>query len=287
MSIVTAAYDKAGLSDGTEGEAQRINDTPGLSEHIATWIEEHRAPQSKYAGKKVRPAYDYPREYKGPKSMQQQAEVMLRHFPGFDPEPAFRYYRDVQQKIALPNWVEGAFLVPWEDALSRKYFPEVKDPAEMYCRALQLIFQKIAESRSFTNWRENQIDAAHIRVSQHTREVMQKMRDQQQGDFRIQACQLGKRWGGYCVGLARESFTKGEYGLTSVAGGSIVLVHPERLVRWEELDMDMAGDEFSDDCDGRFGHAPYFGFSVEAKFGADDVSSPSDNFGSASGFVSQ
>ncbi len=287
MAVVEAAYNKAGLTDGGDGEAQRVNDTPGLADYITAWLEEHRALQSKYKGKKVHPAYNYPKEYGGPKPIKWQAEEMLRHLPGLDPEPALRYYRDVYQKLVLPDWVEGAFLVPWEDMLARRYFPEVTDPAGMRCRALQLILEKITKSRPFCNYRESQIDTDHIRISQRTQEAMQRIRDQQQGDFRILACQLGKRWGGYCVGLARDSFVEGEYGLTSVAGGSIILVHPERLVRWEELDMDMAGDEFSDDGGGSFGHAPYFSFLDEAKFVTRGVSDPSGYYGSASGFVSQ
>jgi hypothetical protein len=32
----------------------------------------------------------------------------------------------------------------------------------------------------------------------------------------------------------------------------MALVHPERYVRWEELDTDCAGDEFAPDADGAF-----------------------------------
>ena len=78
-----------------------------------------------------------------------------------------------------------------------------------------------------------------------------------------------------------------EYGLTSVAIGSIVLVHPERLVRWEELDMDCSGDEFSVDGDGQFGRAPCFDFDDGAGFGAGGVSFARDKYGSSSGFVPQ
>jgi hypothetical protein len=173
------------------------------------------------------------------------------------------------------------------DALVAKHFPEVTDPAEKYCRALQLVHQKIAESRSFTNWRNGQIDTAHIKVSLRTQEMMQKLAETQKGDILIIAAQLGKRHGGRSVRRAREVFVANEYGLTSVAGGSIVLVHPERLVRWEELDMDMAGDEFSGVGDGRFGLAPCFLFSDKAEFGARGVSHPGDKFGSSSGFVPQ
>ena len=280
MSVAGAAYDKACLS---EEEAQCVNDTPGLADHIAAWLEEHRAPQSKYKGKKVQPAYGYPREYKGPKPIADQIAAIAKIF-GLDPALALEYAKKLP---ALPNGAEGWFAIPSVDALVRKHFPEVTDPAEKYCKALQLVYQKIGESRPFTNWRKNQIDTAHIKVSWRTLEAMQKIATQQKGDVHVIAAQLGKRWGGYCVGLARDSFVEGEYGLTSVAGGSIVLVHPERLVRWEELDMDLSGDEFSDDGDGVFDHAPCLYFSDKAEFYTKHVGGAYDCCGSSSFFAPQ
>jgi hypothetical protein len=66
----------------------------------------------------------------------------------------------------------------------------------------------------------------------------------------------------------------------------MALTHPERYVRWEELDTDCAGDEFSADADDEFGHAPIFSFSgVKLKFGTSDVSSANGYYGSVSGFL--
>lgn len=282
MSIVEAAYNKAGLTDGADSEAQRVNDTPGLADHIAAWLEEHRD-TNKFKDEEVRVAYGYPKEYKGPKPIADQVKAIAKIF-GLDSASALEYAKSLP---ALPEGAEGWFAIPSVDALAVKHFPEVTDPAEKYCRALQLVHQKIAESRSFKSWRDGQIDTAHIKVSARTLEKMNQVIQQQRGDILIIAAQLGKRHGGRSVRRAREVFTANEYGLTSVAGGSIVLVHPERLVRWEELDIDMAGDEFSDDGDGRFGRAPYFHFYGKAKFGTLDVSNDYDRFGSASGFVSQ
>ena len=282
MSIVEAAYNKAGLTDGADGEAQRVNDTPGLADHIATWLEEHRT-TNKFKDEEVQVAYGYPKEYKGPKPIADQVKAIAEIF-GLDPALALEYAKKLP---ALPEGAEGWFAIPSVDALAQKHFPEVTDPAEKYCRALQLVHQKIAASRSFYNYRDGQIDTAHIKVSTRTLEAFKKIAEQQKGDILIIAAQLGKRHGGRSVRRAREVFVTNEYGLTSVAVGSIVLVHPERLVRWEELDMDCSGDEFSDDGDGRFGLAPCFRFHDRARFGAVDVSHARDYFGSSSGFAPQ
>ncbi len=279
MSVVEAAYNKAGL---TEDEAQRVNDTPGLADVVAEFIDQNRS-MNKFKDEEVRAAYGYPKEYKGPKPIEQQIKAIAEIF-GLDSALALEYAKKLP---VLPDGAEGWFAIPSVDALAAKHFPEVTDPAEKYCRALQFIHQKIASSRSFYNYRDGQIDTAHIKVSARTLEKMNQLAQQQKGDILIIAAQLGKRHGGRSVRRAREVFTANEYGLTSVAGGSIVLVHPERLVRWEELDMDMAGDEFSDDGGGQFGRAPYFYFGDEAVFDADDVSSAYGDYGSSSGFVSQ
>ena len=279
ISICAAAYNKACLTDP---EAQRVGEAAGLSDLIDNFIAENRN-TNRYKDEEVRVVYGYPKEYKGPKHIADQIKAIAEIF-GLDPASAFEYAKKLP---ALPEGAEGWFAIPSVDALAAKYFPEVIDPAEKYCLALQLVLQKIAESRSFTNWRNGQIDTAHIKVSLRTQEMMQKIAEQQKGDILIIAAQLGKRHGGRSVRRAREVFVANEYGLTSVAGGSIVLVHPERLVRWEELDMDMAGDEFSVDGGGQFGHAPSFLFRGRAKFGSHDVSYPYGRFGSSSGFVSQ
>jgi hypothetical protein len=279
MLIVAAAYNKAGLTDD---EAQRVNEAPGLSDLVDGFIAENRS-TNKYKDEEVRAVYGYPKEYKGPKPIADQIAAIAKIF-GLDPALALEYAKKLP---ALPEGAEGWFAIPSVDALAQKHFPEVNDPAEKYCRALQLVHQKIAASRSFFNYRDGQIDTAHIKVSARTLEAFKKIAEQQKGDILIIAAQLGKRHGGRSVRRAREVFVTNEYGLTSVAVGSIVLIHPERLVRWEELDMDCSGDEFSDDGDGQFGHAPCFHFLDEAGFGTCDVSSASDGFGSSSGFAPQ
>jgi hypothetical protein len=92
---------------------------------------------------------------------------------------------------------------------------------------------------------------------------------------------------GRSVRRAREVFVQNEFGLTSLAVGSIVLVHPERLVRREELDMHCSGDEFDDpDEDKGFSLAPVFYFGGDqAKFGALWFDIAHTHYGSVSGFV--
>ena len=187
-----------------------------------------------------------------------------------------------------PNGAEGWFPIPSVDALAVKYFPEVTDPSEQYCRAVQLLLDKLAASRSFHNYREGQIDPAHLRMTTRTAEAMAQIVAEQPGDILIIPAQLGMRHRGRSVRRAREVFVGNEFGLSSLMGVSIALTHPERFVRWEELDMDFSGDEFSTDGVGVFSGAPCLLFhGGKLRFDAIAVSDCSDLFGSASGFIAQ
>jgi hypothetical protein len=79
-----------------------------------------------------------------------------------------------------------------------------------------------------------------------------------------------------------------EFGLGAFAVGCMLLTHPEREVKWEQLHMDCAGDEFAPDADGDFSRAPVFFFSDgKVGFGAYWFDRARDGYGSVSGFLPQ
>lgn len=282
VGLFEAVYNKSKLDDT---RAQRLNERGGeLQDGIAKLIAELSL-SDRYADEEVRSSYTYPKEYKGPKPIVDQINALAKIF-GLDPTQALEYAKNLP---ALPEGAEGWFAVPSVDAIAAKHFPEVTDPADKYCRAVQLVHTKIAESRSFYNYRDGQITPAQLRVSARTAHALDLVVEKQPGDILIIAAQLGMRHRGRSVRRAREVFVQNEFGLTSLAVGSIVLVHPERLVRWEELDMDCSGDEFDDPGgDDRFSHAPVFYFrGGKARFDTRWFGDAYDDYGSVSGFVSQ
>lgn len=283
------AVEKAITDFGLDKDgAQRVHEHGGeFAEAIRLAVVaslENLSVADKYKGEEVRVAYGYPKEYKGPKPIEEQIKAIAEIF-NLDPAEALEYAKNLP---ALPSGAEGWFAVPSVDAVANKHFPEVTDSAEEYCKVLELVHQKLAKSRSFYNYRDGEIDTDHVRVSTRTLEAMQKIVEEQKGDILIIAAQLGKRHGGRSVRRAREVFVSNEYGLTSVAVGSIALVHPERFVRWEELDMDCAGDEWSPSADGDFSESPCFRFVGSLVwFATYYVSHAHAYYGSASGFSPQ
>ena len=279
--LFEAVYNKSKLDDA---RAQRLNERGGeLQDGIAKLIAELSV-SDQYANEEVRSNYTYPKEYKGPKPINDQIKAIAKIF-GLDPSHALEFAKTLPE---LPNGAEGWFAIPSVDALAAKHFPEVTDPIQKYCQAVHLVHTKIADSRSFYNYREGQITPAQLRVHARTAHALDLIAETQKGDILIVAAQLGMRHRGKSVRRAREVFVANEFGLGSLAVGSIVLTHPERLVRWEELDMDCSGDEFSPGADGDFSKSPYFLFSVgEVEFDTIFVDYPGVLFGSVSGFLSQ
>ncbi len=279
VSIVETAYNKASLSDE---EAQRVNEATGLADLVDQFIAENRL-TDKFKDEEVESSYRYPQEYKGPKPIEEQILALAKIF-NLDPTQALKYTKNLPQ---LPKGAEGWFAVVSPGAI-QKLFPDTDEEAERYCRMLQIVHEKIAASRRFYNYREGQIDTAHLKVHPRTAQMMSQLAEQQPGHILIIAAQLGMRHRGRSSRRAREVFTTNEFGLTSVSVGSIILTHPERLVRWEELDMDCAGDEFSDEGVEQFERAPCFFFSDDGVgFGTRVVSRPGGGYGSASALLPQ
>lgn len=281
VSLFEAVYNKSKLDDA---RAQRLNERGGeLQDGIAKLIAELSV-SNQYANEEVRSNYAYPKEYKGPKPIADQIKAIAKILD-LDPSQALSNARNLPE---LPGGAEGWFAIPSVGALGKKHFPEVTDPVEMYCQAVQLVHQKIAASRSFYNYLEGQITPAQLRVHTRTAHALDLIVETQKGDILIVAAQLGLRHRGKSVRRAREVFMQNEFGLGSLAVGSIVLTHPERLVHWEELDMDCSGDEFAPEADGVFSLSPHLDSDgSEVEFGKGFVDRLYDNFGSVSGFLSQ
>ena len=237
----------------------------------------------KYKDEEVSSNYSYPKEYNGPKSIEEQIKAITKIF-NLDSAQALEYVKNLPE---LPVGAEGWFAIPSDIGL-QKLFPQIIDQAERYCASVRLIHEKIADSRSFYNYREEQITPAQLRVHTRTAHALDLIAENQPGDILIVAGQLGMRHRGRSVRRVREVFVANEFGFGSLAVGSIVLTHPERIVRWKELDMDCSGDEFSPGADGSFSHTPIFVFhDGKVKFCACGVGLTYDVFGSASGFVPQ
>ncbi|MFA5878001.1 MAG: hypothetical protein WC845_01405 [Candidatus Staskawiczbacteria bacterium] len=287
--LFEAVLNKAGLTDGPDGSAQCLIENGGeFQESVREALEKHST-ISQFATEAVCPAYGYPPEYKGPRPIEEQIRELALICGGkVDPSCALAFSRNLpDMKIFVPAdalHCTGWFATLWDEALVA-LFPEETNRARRYCLGVNMMFENIASTRSFTNWRKGHIDPSHLRVHPRTMQAMDQVALTQRGGILILAVQLGIYHAGQPVSLAREVFTTNEYGTGSLTGTSIVYSHPQRLVRYHELDMDLPGDEFSVDGDGQFGRAPILYFRGKARFDARGVSRVDGYFGSSSFFA--
>jgi hypothetical protein len=274
-----AVYNKQQLTDGADGSAQHLNESPEFWKELGGLIQKHSA-TNQYESEVVSSNYTYPKEYKGPKPIAEQVKTIATMF-GLDPTQALEFAKNLP---TLPEGSEGWFAIPKVSVVATKQFPAITDKAEQYCEAVKLVHTKLADSRSFTNYRNGEIVPQHAR----TVDFLEHLEAEQTGDILIIAVQYGMRHRGKSVRRARETFASNEFGLGAFAIGCMALVHPERYVRFEELDTDCAGDEFAPGAGGVFSGAPVFRFDDdELEFDAVGVSDANAGYGSVSGFVPQ
>jgi len=282
--IFRATYDQAKLDDE---RAQRLNENGGeLKTGIAKLIEELSA-TNQFAGEEVRSSYSYPKGY-SVLALAKQIDILRKIF-NLSLGDTIAFVENVLPKLKLPEGAEGWFAIPSVDAVANRFFPEVADPAEKYCWAVDLVLEKLGSSRKFYNYRRGQITPERLQRVERTAQMLAEIAKVQTGDILIIPAQFGKRHAGKSVRRAREVFRADEFGFGAFEGGCMLLTHPEREQLWEQLHMDLLGDKFDDPGnDLRFALAPLFGFSDgQLEFGMSGFHGTYERYGSVSGFLPQ
>ena len=240
----------------------------------------------KFKNEEVPSKYGYLSGYK-PKGLTEQANRLRELFPGLG-FANLDYQKKVESgEIKLPTGAEGWFAIPnWKK--NEKLF------GATYSAAVLVVLEAIRKDRNnrFQNYRENQIDEAHLRQSVRSEKFWQVLAEAQGNpDILIVPAQFGKRHAGRSVRRAIEVMDDNgnEFGPGAFAVGIMLLTHPERLQHYDDLWIDCAGDEFDFSASGvRLVGAPYFRFgSDKVGFDTRRVSGPSEFCGSASGFSPQ
>lgn len=272
VSLFEAIYNKAGLD---ETAAQRLNENGGdFQADILAAIQKYSV-TNQFANEEIKTDYTYPEEYTGPKPIEEQIKAIAAIF-NLDPAQALEYAKQLPE---LPAGAEGWFAIPRWDKVGAAYG-----------EALEKVIAKLKESRTdtVTNYREGQLGPKHLRQTKRTEEYMAKVMETQSGDILIIAAQFGKRHRGRSVRRARECFQTGEFGLGAFANGCMILTHPEKEVRWEQLHIDCSGDEYSPGAGGGFSRAPFWYWrGGKLRFYTSDVSGAFERYGTASAFLPQ
>ncbi|MCD8508438.1 MAG: hypothetical protein LRY42_03530 [Candidatus Pacebacteria bacterium] len=173
-----AVYNKQQLTDGADGSAQRLNESREFWKELGELIQKHSA-TNQYANEVVSSNYTYPKEYKGPKSITEQVKTIATMF-GLDPAQALEFAKNLP---TLPEGAEGWFAIPKVSAVAKQQFPAITDKAEQYCEAVKLVHTKLAESRSFYNYRNGEIVPNKLRQHARTVDFLEHLESEQQATF--------------------------------------------------------------------------------------------------------
>ena len=228
---------------------------------------------NRYVNEEVTSYSTYPEVY-GVKSVTEQVANLRDLFP----EIKDATFDEKLASSPLPQYAEGWFAIPRWQVL-----------ASTYGLAVQKVLATIQSKRSFYNYREGSLGEEFLRPHEHTTSMLKILANQQAGhNILIIPVQFGLLHRGQSVRRAREVFQSNEFGLGSFQVGIMLLTHPERLVQWDQLHLDCAGDEYAPGADGVFCHAPLFLFHGGGLgFIAYPCGHAGGGFGSVSGFLPQ
>lgn len=256
-----------------DGIQKLIKNGDEFQTHIITGIKELSVPDQ-YVSEEVLSNCTYPKEYKGPKPIEDQIKVIAKMFD-LEPISALKYAKNLP---ALPEGAEGWFAIP-----------EWQTLALTYGKAVEKVLAMIASKRKFYNYHDDQLGAEYLRQHAKTAKMFQKLEgEQKDNNILVAAAQFGLRHKGRSVRRAHEVFQANEFGLDTFAVGIMLLTHPEREVQWKQLHIDCAGDEFAPEADGDFSRAPIFYFNEDkVQFFAFRFDDAGKRYGSASAFIPQ
>ena len=227
-----------------------------------------------FANEEVKSNYGYPQGY-AVKPVCEQLIELSKHFSALDTGLVLAYSKELP---ALPASAEGWFAVPKFEVF-----------AKTYNEAVGKVFDLIAKTRGFFNYREGELGPKHLRLSERTAAALQMLGKKQNGDFLLIPAQFGLTHRGRSTRRVCEIISNSpQFGLGSFVIGCMLLSHPERLVQWEQLHIDCPGDEYSPGADDDFSRAPSFRFyGSEVRFDAFRVGHAYESYGSASAFLPQ
>ena len=268
LSGILRIYEGARLSDE---ERCRLNDSTGLAALVGEFIKKNRCP-NRYAREKVGSVYGYPAGFQM-KSVPEQEAALRRFFPGLGTK------EDDLVKLAkrpLPFRTEWAAIPRWEKV------------GATYSGAIKKVFFLIASERRFGNTCKDKLNDQSLLQTARAVDAWKKLGEQQSGDILLVATQFGMRYRGCSVRCATDSMYSYEFGLGTFAVACMLLTHPKREVKWEQLHPECGGDYFAPVAGEQLARAPLFSFrSGELKLDSVQIDNPGDGFGCASGFLPQ
>jgi hypothetical protein len=231
---------------------------------------------------RFRTVFDYPQEYLGPRPLAEQISEIAWRF-GLCAKMALAYIeRGLPKK--LPRGAESRFAIPTVAGLAARFFPEVQDPSERYRRAVTHALRVLGVAQEFDSPQAEKKIIPGLNRSERSARYLEMVSREQPGDILIIAAQLGRRH----RGLAAKDvpYVDHEFGLGTLEAVAILLTHPQRFIRLEELDLDCPGDVCLRPQDGKPLNVPFLSHTGSGiLYGTNWHGSACDRTAQATGFL--
>ncbi|MDO8583786.1 MAG: hypothetical protein Q7R83_01255 [bacterium] len=201
----------------------------------------------------VASSYGDPAEFRA-KPISRQIDILAGAF-GLSLGLTAEYVEKSLPKITLPNDADGFFAIPSVDAVAKRHFPKVQDPVKKYCRCVELVIELTCRSKVHNHHR-GELPPEYLRQNPRTLHALDQIAEKQPGNILVVPAQFGMRRCGKAMRHPGEVFTSNEFGLGAFAVGCMLLTHPERLVKNEDLWIYCPGDEYAYEADFEWGVEP-------------------------------
>lgn len=202
------------------------------------------------------------------RALEEQLDVLRALFPELRCE--------AQVPPHLPEGAEGWLLVPKPQRIGNTYH-----------EALETVLGHLGEAqRPFCNARQGELGPQHLRLTQHSLDVLDELDRCTPGDYFLLAIQSGLRHRATSVADAQARFGRAEFGLGPLEIATLLLTHPDRLGDYQHLGIDCPGCLYSPNADDDQSYSLYFiwdGEGICLDYSSAEGNAP--GFGSASGFA--
>lgn len=185
-----------------------------------------------------------------------------------------------------PAAADGICLLPTLRYLGK--FFRVADPYNSeYWQLISKVLELMAKTRDLCNFQASRLHRRFVRLSEHSRLLLEQLEDANGGDVLALPVTLGDVYAGHSVRSVRwEASHSKMLPLGSVQIGCLLLVMPDRLATDEDLYIDCPADEydFNDEC--KWLRYTYFSFwSDRIEFDAGRIDNADTRYGSAVAFL--
>ena len=210
-----------------------------------------------YISEKAAVPYNYPHGWEQ-KRVGQQVEILQEFYPMLDSSMV----EEIARGLIVPRQADGLFVVPKPSSVGI-----VRQIGEIFTTnygwLVEVVLHHIAERLALKNWRIDKLGPDYLRVRESTLIRLLLLEIRTPGDYLVFPAQTGMKFAGYS---GRNSHwvidhNTHEFGLEVWCGGHMLLTHPERLTKNEDLGIYLPGTEYCSNPGDVFNQLLSFGFS--------------------------